>query len=90
MFSAPREFYAPKYDNIQRSDWYKPDLRALIHWEPILKTDSSGTASASFYNADNIGEMMVVVEAISEKGEIGYEEIVYEIEGKVQDIIIVH
>jgi hypothetical protein len=82
VFSAPREFYAPKYENLRPDEWNKPDLRALIHWEPILKTDSLGNASASFYNADNIGKMMVIVEAISEKGEIGYQQIDYEIEGK--------
>jgi hypothetical protein len=90
VFSAPREFYAPKYDNIQNHDWHKPDLRALVHWEPVLQTDSLGIATTRFYNADNVGEMMVVVEATSGKGEIGYEELVYEIEGKEQDIIIVH
>jgi len=34
VFSAPREFYTPKYANLQPGDWYKPDLRALIDWEP--------------------------------------------------------
>lgn len=89
VFSAPREFYAPKYENPRPDDWNKPDLRALIHWEPILKTDSLGKASASFYNADNIGKMMVVVEAISTNGEIGYQELEYEIEGAEKEIIIV-
>ena len=79
VFSVPREFYAPKYENLQPSDWYKPDLRALVHWEPVLGADSLGKASTTFYNADNTGEMQVVVEAISEKGEIGYQEIVYEV-----------
>jgi hypothetical protein len=79
VFSAPREFYAPKYENIKPEDWFKPDLRALVHWEPKLMADSSGKTCATFYNADNIGEMQVVVEAISGKGEIGYQEIVYNV-----------
>jgi hypothetical protein len=79
VFSAPREFYAPKYENLQANDWYKPDLRALIYWEPKLIVDSLGKASATFYNADITGEMEVVVEAISENGEIGYKEIVYHV-----------
>jgi len=77
VFSTPREFYAPKYENLQETDWYKPDLRALVDWEPRLKVDSLGKTSATFYNADNTGEMEVVVEAISDKGEIGYQEMVY-------------
>jgi hypothetical protein len=79
VFSAPREFYAPKYKNIQPEDWYKPDLRALIHWEPKVTGDSSGNATSSFYNGDITGEVLVVVEAISANGEIGYKEIVYNV-----------
>ena len=90
VFSAPREFYAPKYENLQKDDRNKPDLRALIDWEPILKTDSLGIAKTSFYNADIGGEMMIVVEAISDKGEIGYKEIKYKVEGDEKEIIIIY
>jgi hypothetical protein len=79
VFSAPREFYAPKYDNIQSADGTKPDLRALVHWEPMLHSDLAGKASATFYNADIAGEMLVVVEAISDSGKIGYKELVYKV-----------
>jgi hypothetical protein len=79
VFDSPKEFYAPKYTNLQPDDWQHPDIRSLIHWQPILKTDDSGKATASFYNTDNKGEMTVIVEAISEEGEIGYQELDYEI-----------
>lgn len=52
VFSVPREFYAPKYNNLENDDWNRPDLRALIDWKPVLKTDSLGMAKTSFYNAD--------------------------------------
>lgn len=84
VFSAPREFYAPKYENLQASDWYKPDLRALIYWEPKLIVDSLGKVSSTFYNADKTGEMEVVVEAISEDGKIGYQELTYNVIIKIQ------
>ncbi len=77
VFSTPREFYAPKYENLQPGDWFKPDLRALISWKPKLVTDSLGKTSATFYNADVPGNMEVVVEAISHDGKIGYQEITY-------------
>ena len=54
-------------------------MRALIHWEPIVRVDSSGRVSATFYNADTPGEMEVVVEAISEDGKIGYQELIYNV-----------
>ena len=79
VFSTPREFYAPKYENAQSADSSKPDLRALVHWEPMLRSDSAGKAAAAFYNADIPGEMLVVVEAISDSGEIGYKELVYRV-----------
>ncbi|MEA3477085.1 MAG: hypothetical protein U9R60_02820, partial [Bacteroidota bacterium] len=79
VFSPRREFYAPKYDNIQPDDWYKPDLRALVHWEPNIMVNSLGKASRTFYNGDNLGEMLVVVEAISENGELGYQELTYKV-----------
>lgn len=82
VFSASREFYVPKYDNLKPEDWFKPDLRALIHWEPRLETDSQGKATTKFYNADNTGNMLVVIEAISEKGEIGYKEFTYKVSKK--------
>ena len=79
VFSSPKEFYAPKYTNIQPDDWQHPDIRTLIHWQPILKTDDLGKIATSFYNTDNKGKMMVIVEAISDEGEIGYQELNYEI-----------
>jgi len=79
VFSASREFYSPKYKNLKPEDWLKPDLRALVHWEPKLRTDSLGKVSVTYYNADNIGKMLVVIEAISENGEIGYKEIEYKV-----------
>ena len=79
VFSAPREFYEPKYTELKPEDWFKPDLRALVHWQPELMVDSLGRAFSTYYNADNIGKMEVVIEAISDKGEIGYKEIEYEV-----------
>ncbi|WP_281336430.1 hypothetical protein [Flavobacterium eburneipallidum] len=78
-FATPKEFYAPKYENIRTDDWKQADIRTIIHWQPIVQTDDSGKASTSFYNTDNKGDMTVIVEAISDKGEIGYQELDYEI-----------
>ena len=79
VFDSPTEFYAPKYNNMQPDDWKYPDIRSLIHWQPILKTDDLGKATTSFYNTDNKGEMTVIIEAISNKGEIGYKELDYQV-----------
>ncbi|WP_100615512.1 hypothetical protein [Confluentibacter citreus] len=80
VFSQSKEFYAPKYNNAQADDLQKPDLRSVIHWQPILKTDDSGIGKTSFYNADIAGEMVVVIEAIGDDGAVGYEEYIYKVE----------
>ncbi|WP_100615515.1 hypothetical protein [Confluentibacter citreus] len=80
VFSETKTFYTPKYDKITAEDLEWPDLRSLIHWQPILKTDNSGKTEISFYNGDNTGDMMVIVEAISDNGAIGYQEYTYKVE----------
>jgi hypothetical protein len=73
------EFYAPKYGQLKPEDWRKPDKRTLLHWEPDFKSDSTGRQNLSFYNADATGKIHVVVEAISESGESGYQEFYYDV-----------
>lgn len=79
VFAPQREFYKPKYENLSAEDWIKPDLRSVIHWEPQVRANQEGYASTSFYNADVTGEVLVVVEAISADGEIGYQELTYDV-----------
>lgn len=80
VFSTPREFYTPKYDQLKPDDWQKPDLRDLIYWSPDIKTDTTGRSFISFYNSDNTGKMQIVVEAISADGEIGYHEYFFDVD----------
>lgn len=82
VFSKPREFYAPRHEQLKPEDWKKPDLRNLIHWDPKIKTDTTGKSVVSFYNSDNTGTIRLVVEAISENGEIGYSELLYDVREK--------
>ena len=86
VFAAPREFYAPKYSALQPADWIKPDLHTLVHWEPKARTDSSGMASVSFYNADNPGTMQIIIEAIADNGSIGYKEVFFDVQKRDQGI----
>jgi hypothetical protein len=50
-----------------------------VHWKPIAKSDATGKASVSFYNAGNPGTMQIIIEAISANGSIGYKEIFYDV-----------
>ncbi|GAA3631381.1 hypothetical protein [Flavivirga jejuensis] len=84
VFSTPREFYAPKYENLTTQDWKTPDLRPLIYWNANLQTNAEGKTMAEFYNADNTGDMLVVIETITEDGKIGYHEMTYTVEEKLE------
>lgn len=84
-FSAKREFYTPKYDKLEDEDWNVPDLRSVIHWKPLAQTNEEGNAKLEFYNGDNTGDMLVVIEAISPDGKIGYYETKYTVDEKLEN-----
>ncbi|MFD2724846.1 hypothetical protein [Hyunsoonleella rubra] len=84
-FSAKREFYAPKYDKLEDEDWNIRDWRSVIHWKPLAEIDEDGNAKVEFYNGDNTGDMLVVVEAITPDGKIGCFETSYTVEKRLEN-----
>ena len=66
----PDQFYVPKYEVQAVRENSKPDLRTTIYWNPKLKTDSSGTIHVKFYSADHRNNYSVVLEGITDDGEI--------------------
>jgi len=84
-FAIEREFYAPKYEDLTSSDWNIPDLRSVVHWEPNVKLDSKGEAKVSFYNGDNTGDMLVIVESISNDAKLGYYETTYTVDERLEN-----
>jgi hypothetical protein len=64
------QFYVPKYDveNIRTSP--KSDLRTTIHWDPKLASDTTGVVYVKFYTADKANDYSVVLEGITNAGEI--------------------
>ncbi|TYA74062.1 hypothetical protein [Seonamhaeicola marinus] len=83
-FSTKREFYAPKYDKIKDEDWEVPDVRSTVYWSPLLHTDTTGKSNIEFYNGDNIGDMKVIIEAITPDGKLGYFETKYTVEENLE------
>ncbi|QDH80465.1 hypothetical protein FKX85_16020 [Echinicola soli] len=79
VFSPKRDFEAPDYSQLTPQERLKPDLRTLIHWDPTLKTNVEGKAQIHFYNADSPGEMLIIIEAITEDGKTGYQEFTYQV-----------
>ena len=79
VFSPEKEFYAPKYDRKLPGDSQKPDLRSVIHWAPSIGVNEKGSVSSTFYNGDVTGDYVIIVEAISEDGHIGYQDMIYRV-----------
>lgn len=77
VFSPIKEFYTPKYDNLNNSDSKKPDLRSLLHWVSSISANENGNAAVTFYNGDIAGDYIIIVEAISKDGRIGSKEKLY-------------
>ena len=50
-----------------------PDFRSTLYWNPNLQTDLSGKCNFSFYSADRITTYKVLIEGMTEEGEIVYE-----------------
>ncbi|WP_396602692.1 hypothetical protein [Algibacter sp. R77976] len=84
-FSITPEFYKPKYETIKPEDWDTPDLRPVLHWEPSLFTDKKGDIQLEFYNDDIIGEKLIIIEAITPDGKLGYFETSYTVEKRLEN-----
>jgi TonB-dependent Receptor Plug Domain len=77
-YSTPREFYAPRYD-VPIAEHEFPDFRATLHWQPYVRTDSTGVATVTFFNTDARVPVDVVVEGFSKTGRVGAARMRYEV-----------
>ena len=69
-YQKPIQFYVPKYevDSVRLSK--TPDLRTTIYWNPKLVTDSTGLIHLNFYTADKANNYNIVVEGVTNDGEV--------------------
>ncbi|MCK4990350.1 MAG: TonB-dependent receptor plug domain-containing protein, partial [Bacteroidales bacterium] len=67
-FSSKREFYSPQYtpENI---DSPEPDHRTTLYWNPEISIEN-GKAALSFYTADDLGYYRIIVEGVTDNGQI--------------------
>lgn len=69
-YQKPAQFYVPKYEVDSIRNHPLPDLRSTIYWCPSLKADTSGVIKVSFYTADKPNNYSVILEGITNSGEI--------------------
>ena len=70
-YHTPKAFYVPKYDIERNLNNGKKDYRTTVYWRPNVKTDKTGKAYIEFYQSDINDDFEIVIEGISEKGEVG-------------------
>ena len=78
-YQEPVAFYSPKYDKGNKDNAVIPDFRSTLYWNPSLQTDSSGECDFLFYSADKATTYKVVIEGLTEEGEMVYETREFEI-----------
>jgi hypothetical protein len=71
-FYKEQNFYQPPYDRYIVREASFVDNRATIYWNGQVITDDAGKASVSFYTADLKNDYTVIVQGITEKGELVY------------------
>ena len=68
-FSTVKEFYSPEYGNAPLPG--ETDYRRTLYWNPLLRTDATGTAKAEFYNNGRCHIIKCDAATITPKGKIG-------------------
>jgi TonB-dependent SusC/RagA subfamily outer membrane receptor len=76
-YSAPREFYQPKYE-VDDDSQVKILKSSAIYWAPEVRTGFSGQARISFHIPENTPKYRIIIEGISYEGHLGSTSILYE------------
>ncbi len=67
---TPAEFYKPKYPTFDSRLTTVQDLRSTIAWEPLIRPTDTGYATVSFYTADRSATYDIIIEGITDSGEL--------------------
>ena len=63
-----------KYPEVNNNQKNAPDFRSTIHWNPAIEFDETGKASTGFSTSDDIGSYSLILEGVTENGELFFEE----------------
>jgi len=70
-YERHREFYEPKYDNIDLINDPSPDYRNTLLWKPMIVTDKKGEASLEFFCSDINTGFVGNIEGLNGEGLLG-------------------
>ncbi|MBK6265014.1 TonB-dependent receptor plug domain-containing protein [Marivirga sp. S37H4] len=66
-YSEFREFYSPDY-SVKSAEHVKPDKRAVLLWDPFIKTSKEGGATIEFYTSDEPMTVTLTLEGMTKSG----------------------
>lgn len=69
-YQKPTQFYVPRYEVDSVRQVSVPDLRTTIYWNPGLSSDSTGIIHVKFFTADKANNYSVVLEGVTNSGDI--------------------
>ena len=69
-YTSARTFYQPMYSVDKFRNSTTPDLRTTLFWQPDVRTADDGTADIRFYTADEKGTYTLILEGISDRGDV--------------------
>jgi hypothetical protein len=69
-YTVPAEFYSPKYETEEQKKNSVPDRRTTLLWKPNVSVNENGDASFDFYTSDAASDYLIVIEGITDSGEI--------------------
>lgn len=78
-FNKPVEFYSPSYDMPSSNE---QDLRAILHWEPMIETDENGKATVTFWNSSLPSEVVIDLQGFIKNGLTGSTSLSYQVKSK--------
>lgn len=69
-YTTPKDFYQPMYSVESQRQSRLPDLRSTLWWQPNLRSDASGQAEIRFYTGDERGHCTMLIEGVTDEGEV--------------------
>ncbi len=67
--TVARRFYSPQYQSTVTDE--RNDYRETIYWNPVVQTNSDGSATVEFYNSDASTTFRTIAEGIGNNGQLG-------------------
>ena len=74
-----REFYVPRYDQVNPQNSRLPDARTLLYWNPALQTNADGNARIDFPTSDQTGTYLIEVNGLTKEGRAGSQQAVFRV-----------